>query len=110
MNNFFTGKLHLIVPPLRTACLLLLLCSSFHAYAQHPKVGLDADVQSCQFLGQIEGKSGYGKHADWRDPAKYAAMTEAEKLTATHIVWVKFDAIGGFNGTAIAKAYRCQAI
>lgn len=84
-----------------------LLCFSGSAFAQ-PHVAKEADVQGCQYLNEIEGVSGYGKNANWQALAKYSALNRAEKLAATHVVWTRLEPAGGFNGVAVAKAYRCN--
>lgn len=86
---------------------LFLLCFSHGIFAQ-PLVVKEYDVRDCQYLDQIEGESGYGKNLNWQILAKYAALGKAEKLAATHVVWMQFNPVGGFNGVAVAKAYRCN--
>lgn len=49
-----------------------------------------ANVQNCRFVDRIEGSSGYGKKAEWQSFAKYSALTQAEKLGASHVVWEQF--------------------
>lgn len=90
------------------AAFFLLFSLSCDALAQ-PQVAEERDVRNCQYLDQVEGASGYGKNFNWQALAKYSALSRAEKLDATHIVWVEFNPVGGFNGTAVAKAYRCQS-
>jgi hypothetical protein len=81
---------------------------SSNSFAQPQAVQL-SEVKTCRYLRQIEGGSGYGKNPSWRLLAKHAALSKAEKIAATHVVWMRFDAVGGFNGVAVADAYRCDA-
>lgn len=68
----------------------------------------ESSVDNCNFLGKIEGSSGYGKHASWQPLAKSSALHRAEKLGASHVVWERMDRVGAFNGRAIARAYSCS--
>lgn len=68
-----------------------------------------ANVQNCQYVDMVEGTSGYGKKPEWQSLAKYSALTQAEKLGASHVVWERFTPIGAFNGTVTAKAYNCNS-
>ncbi|MGZ4981607.1 MAG: hypothetical protein ACXV8P_07380 [Methylobacter sp.] len=88
--------------------ILWLLSIAITAHAQLPEITDASNVQSCRFLERIEGSSGYGKNTNWNAIAKDAALSQAEKLGASHIVWERFDTIGGFNGIAIANAYQCK--
>jgi hypothetical protein len=67
------------------------------------------NVQHCRFVDIIEGSSGYGKKSEWQSFAKYSALTQAEKLGASHVVWERFTSIGAFNGVATGKAYNCNS-
>lgn len=66
-------------------------------------------VENCQFLGKVEGSSGYGKNSGWQSLAKSSALHRAEKLGASHIVWEQMLSVGAFNGTVIARAYSCSS-
>lgn len=66
------------------------------------------DTTTCQLLKNVEGDSGYGKKIEWKSYAKIAALTRAERLGASHVVWEKFYPVGAFNGVAVAKAYKCS--
>lgn len=65
-------------------------------------------VEKCQFLGKVEGSSGYGKNSGWQSLAKYSALHHAEKLGASHVVWEQMFPVGAFNGTITARAYSCS--
>lgn len=67
----------------------------------------ESEVKDCQFLGKVEGSSGYGKNHNWQSLAKSSAINRAGKLGASHIVWEQFIPVGVFNGTAVARAYGC---
>ncbi len=96
---------HLLKSLALTMCLLGFSLDSF----AQPQVAQLTDVKNCQYLKQIEGGSGYGKNFSWQKLAKYAVLSQAEKIAATHVIWVRFDPVGGFNGIAVANAYRCQS-
>lgn len=70
----------------------------------------DADarmVESCQFLGDVAGTSGWGGLA--ADTGEQNAQTEARekaaRLGATDIVWTNIA--GGWAPNTSGKAYRC---
>ncbi len=89
-------------------CLFLLFSVSTSSLAQPLEVAA-SDVQSCKYIDEIEVSSGYGKKTDWQSLAKYSALTRAENLGASHVVWERFISIGAFNGIAIAKSYNCES-
>lgn len=89
------------------ALFIWLLGFSGNAFAQ-PQVAHEPDVHSCRYLDNVEGQSGYGKSANWLALAKYSVLNQAEKLAATHVVWVRFEPVGAFNGVAVAKLYKCN--
>jgi hypothetical protein len=68
-----------------------------------------SNVQNCRYVDSVEGSSGYGKKSGWQSLAKSSALTKAEELGASHVVWERFEPVGGFNGTATAKAYNCNS-
>lgn len=90
------------------AAVSLLWCLSTETFAQ-PQVAQEPDMKDCHYLNKIEGSSGYGKNFNWQTLAKYSALNHAEELGATHVVWEHLTPVGGFNGIAVAKAYRCQS-
>ena len=47
----------------------------------------ESEVVECQFMGKVEGSSGYGKNTGWQPLAKASALDRAEKLGASHVVW-----------------------
>lgn len=98
-GKFFSSRL----------AILGLFCVAVTAHAQPPEITEAGNVQNCRFLERIEGLSGYGKKTNWTELAQHAALSQAEKLGASHIVWERFSAIGGFNGAAIANAYQCKS-
>ena len=70
-----------------------------------------AETKNCHFLQIVEASSGYGKNMNWQSLAKYSALSKADKLGASHLVWERFYPIGAFNGIAVAKAkaYNCNS-
>lgn len=66
-----------------------------------------SSVENCQFLGKVEGTSGYGKNNGWQPLAKFSAFRLADNLGASHIVLERMIPIGAFNGIAVARAYKC---
>ena len=70
----------------------------------------EADAQmvaACQYLGDVQGSSGWGNLAAsaGMENAKNEARDSAAKLGATHIVWNNIT--GGYSPYVSAKAYRC---
>ena len=66
-------------------------------------------VARCAYLDDVVGTSSlYGVFAaSAAENARLEALTKAEKLGATHIVWT--PAQGGHGSTAVSgKAYRCN--
>lgn len=72
-----------------------------------PTVAQLSELENCQFLGEVEGSSGYGKHSSWRRLAKSSAFRLAEKIGASHVVWGRMTRVGSFNGIIVARAYSC---
>ncbi|MCK9396936.1 MAG: hypothetical protein M0Q44_15250 [Methylobacter sp.] len=106
MNKYAAFKLNR--PNLLGLLIFLpLLLSSANALAEL-QIAREAEVKSCNYLAEIEGNSGYGKNYNWQSLAKDSVLAQAEKMAATHVVWMQFNPVGGFNGVAVAKAYRCQ--
>lgn len=68
----------------------------------------ESAIAGCQYLDEVKGSSGYGKNANWQSLAKYFALSQAEKLGASHVVWQTFYPVGAFNGIATGKAYVCK--
>lgn len=64
-------------------------------------------VENCQFLGKVEGSSGYGRKFDWLRPAKSSALHRAETLGASHVVWERMVPVGVYNGHAVARVFSC---
>ena len=63
---------------------------------------------NCQFLGKVEGSSGYGRKYDWLKPAKSSAIKRAESLGASHVVWERMVPVGVYNGHAVARVFSCS--
>ncbi len=88
--------------------LSFLCCIPLISMAQPQETEL-SKIQTCHYLQTVEGGSGYGKNVNWQVLAKYSALSKAEKLGASHLVWERFDPIGTFNGVAVAKIYDCNS-
>jgi hypothetical protein len=108
MFRLTTFKLNRDNLPKGLTAIFLLLSIPAVSLAQPLEVSA-ANVQNCHFVDRIEGTSGYGKKPEWQSLAKYSALTQAEKLGASHVVWERLTPIGAFNGTATAKAYNCNS-
>lgn len=72
-----------------------------------PVESSDRETSSCRFISRISGDSGYGKNRNWQEVAKVAALREADRAGASHVVWDRFTAKGAFNGFAEGKLYFC---
>lgn len=64
-------------------------------------------VDLCDYLGDVQGSSGFGGVAASKgmDNSKIEAKENAAKMGATHIVWSNIS--GGFSPSAFGKAYKC---
>jgi hypothetical protein len=91
------------------AAIIAFFFFSISASMAEPKEAKFSEVESCQFLGKVEGSSGYGKNYGWQPLAKYSALHRAEKLGASHIVMEQMIPIGAFNGIMVASAYSCSS-
>lgn len=103
-NNKYTRA----KPALGWQIALGLIFVSATAHAQTPEIVDASAVQNCHLLEHIEASSGYGKSANWKTLAEHSAMSQAEKLGASHIVLEQFEVVGGFNGVVTAGAYQCN--
>ena len=65
-------------------------------------------VANCEFLGEVQGSSGFGNLAATQgmQNARNEAMEQAAQLGATNIVWTNIA--GGFSPYATGRAYRCK--
>lgn len=71
----------------------------------------DADItiiEKCNFLGDVQGSSGWGNLAAsaGMQNAKNEAREEAAAMGATHIIWTSL--VGGYSPYATGKAYLCK--
>lgn len=85
----------------------LALSLSVNAQAKPDEATHDG-VKGCRYLASVEGNSGYGKNMGWKPLAKNSALSKAQQLNATHVVWTDFKSVGAFNGVATANAYNCN--
>ncbi len=107
MLSFFAHRTYRKFITKGAVAIALLVCFPSWCMATPSEVRLSA-VGDCQFLGKVEGSSGYGKNAGWQPLAKASALNRAEKLGASHVVWEQMIAVGVFNGIAVARAYNCN--
>lgn len=65
-------------------------------------------VASCQYVGEVQGSSGWGNLAAsaGMENAKNEARERASKLGATHVVWNNIA--GGYSPYVSGKAYKCS--
>jgi hypothetical protein len=108
MNKFTVFELNGNGKATHLALIFLLLGIPITSLAE-VQVAEESTVRNCQYLDKVEGSSGYGKNMNWQSLAKYSALSRAEKLGASHVVWEQFYPVGGFNGIATAKAYVCKS-
>ena len=108
MNPLTSFKLNHGNRTMNLAFIFLLLSIPLTAKAQ-PQVAEMASVQNCHYLNKVEGSSGYGKNNNWQSLAKHSALSRADQLGASHVVWDRFYAVGAFNGVVIANAYDCDS-
>jgi len=108
MSRFAAFKLNRDNRAMNLAFVFLLLSVPLTSWAQ-PQVTEVSNMQNCHYLDKVEGSSGYGKNFNWQSLAKYSALSRAEKLGASHVVWEQFYTVGAFNGIAVAKAYNCNS-
>jgi hypothetical protein len=108
MCRFTVFKLNSDNKAMKLAFVILLFSASLTSWAQ-PQVAEISTMQNCHFLNKVEGSSGYGKKFDWQSLAKYSALSKAEKLGASHVVWEQLYPVGAFNGIVVAKAYDCHS-
>ena len=62
---------------------------------------------ACQFLGQLEGLSDYGKTARWQPMARAQVERKAVQMGAPTLVKTGERDFGAFNGVMTVNAYRC---
>ena len=64
-------------------------------------------VETCSYLGNVQGSSGLGGMAasQGMENAKIEAKESAANIGATHIVWSNIS--GGFSPSVFGKAYKC---
>lgn len=107
MNNNVANRFHRCFLAKIAVAIAFSMALSATAIATPAEAKL-AGVESCQFLGKVEGSSGYGKNNGWQPLAKFAALRLADNLGASHIVLERMIPVGAFNGVAVARAYKCS--
>jgi len=108
MNPLTSFKLNRGNQTMNLAFIFLLLSIPLTSKAQ-PQVVEMASVKNCHYLNKVEGSSGNGKNNNWQSLAKYSALSRADQLGASHVVWDRFYTVGAFNGVVIANVYDCDS-
>ena len=77
------------------------------APAAHVRDADEKMVESCEFLAQVHGSSGWGGLAasTGMENAKTEAREKAASLGASHVVWATVS--GGYAPNVSGRAYRC---
>jgi TolB-like protein len=93
----------LIVAPVICSC-----ATTLSKKASLVREAKEFSVEDCEFLGTVQGWSGWGDRAEGVgiQNARNQALERAASLGATHIVWV--DIRGGLAPVARARAYSCE--
>jgi hypothetical protein len=107
MDQLTSFKLNRSNRTMNLIFIFILLSLPLPSKAQ-PQVTEMASVQNCHYLSKVEGSSGSGKNNNWQSLAKYSALSRADQLGASHVVWDRFYPVGSFNGIIIANAYDCN--
>lgn len=96
-------------------CVVLAACLACQSCATTPSASAsrvaDADqgmVAGCQFVGEVQGSSGWGGLAasTGMENAKNEAREKAAKLGATNIIW--HSIAGGYAPYVSGRAYSCR--
>jgi hypothetical protein len=89
------------------ATLFLAICPKFLSAETLPRVVTEETISQCKYVTTVEGNSATSKSKHWQDIAKQAALQQAAKIGASHIVWLPPVTITAGSGIVIGKAYRC---
>ncbi|WP_197744930.1 hypothetical protein [Candidatus Nitrosacidococcus tergens] len=67
------------------------------------------EVKNCEFLGRVQGFSGWGKTTSRQkhNKAIHIALEKAAQLNATHIMWIRIPRDYS-SPYAYGKAYNCD--
>lgn len=67
-------------------------------------------VANCEFVAVVSGSSSLSMAAaaKGRENAKTAALEDAARQGATHIVWGSISTVQGGGASASGRAYRCR--
>jgi hypothetical protein len=89
----------------------IMACASTPSVAAASIVETDEKgVEQCTFLGLVSGSSMLGGAVQERarENAKTAALEDAAKKGATHIVWTDVHSTSQNGASAQGRAYRCK--
>lgn len=92
---------------LKTTLIMALLAGFPSLSMAKPTEARLSALGNCQFIGKVEGSSGYGRKYEWLRQAKSAAIGRAEELGGSHVVWERMIPVGVYNGHAVARVYNC---
>jgi hypothetical protein len=98
---------------IEVAALLLALSGCSMAPTERAAAVRDADdrmVASCQYVGDVEGSSGWGGPLTGKQGMNNShneARDKAAALGATHVVWTSVSGNMHDGSMVSAKAYRC---
>lgn len=92
---------------LKTALIISLFAYFPSVSMAKPTESLLSSLENCQFVGKVEGSSGYGRKMERYRQAKSSALSRAETLGGNHVVWERMIPVGVYNGYAIARVYSC---
>jgi hypothetical protein len=87
--------------------IIIAVCSQLHSTETLPRVVLEESIAQCKYVTIVEGNSGPAKLMNWENVAKQAALQQAAKIGASHIVWMRTVTLAAGSGIVIGKAYRC---
>jgi hypothetical protein len=72
-----------------------------------PQVVTEVFIAKCKYISIVEARSGNDK-TNWQDSAKQAALQQAGKMDASHVVWDSMIKGSVSSGIAIGRAYNCD--
>ena len=94
--------------PLWVGLLLLTLWLNPLFARELPQAVSEEMVSGCAFIALVEGSSGLKKLSNWQEIAKEAALFQAAKLNASHVVLDSIMPVSSGNGIVTGKAYHCE--
>jgi TolB-like protein len=108
MNYKTSGPARKLIFLLMIASVICSCTTTLSKKASLVREAKEYSVEDCEFLGTVQGWSGWGDRAQGVGihNARNQALERAASLGATHIVWV--DIQGGLAPVARARAYSCK--